>query len=281
MTGRNVAVIGGGTMGIGIAYRFAVAGARVYLVDLDLEHAERSVGRLGDALARAVERGKLTTEDANAAGERLTPAGSVESVPMEPDFIIEAVIEDPDLKTTILRAAEARHPAVLASNTSSISIDELAAGLSNPERFAGMHFFNPVWAIHLVEVVRGTATSDETITRIAAGVAELGMETAIVNDVPGFASTRLGLALGLEAIRMVEEGVAEPADIDRAMELGYRHAMGPLRTGDLVGLDVRLAIAEHLWGVYGDRFEPPRLLREMVAEGKLGKKSGHGFYDWR
>lgn len=281
MTGRNVAVIGGGTMGIGIAYRFAVADARVYLVDLDLEHAERSVGRLGDALARAVERGKLTTEAADAAEERLTPAGSVESVPMEPDFIIEAVIEDPDLKTTILRAAEARHPAVLASNTSSISIDELAAGLSNPKRFAGMHFFNPVWAIHLVEVVRGTATSDETMTRIVAGVAELGMETAIVNDVPGFASTRLGLALGLEAIRMVEEGVAEPADIDRAMELGYRHAMGPLRTGDLVGLDVRLAIAEHLWGVYGDRFEPPRLLREMVAEGRLGKKSGHGFYEWR
>ena len=281
MTGRNVAVIGGGTMGIGIAYRFAVSGARVYLVDLDLGHAERSVGRVTDALKRAVERNRLTTEDADAAGERLTPAGSVESVPMEPDFIIEAVIEDPDLKTTILRAAEARHPAVLASNTSSISIDELAAGLSNPERFAGMHFFNPVWAIHLVEVVRGTATSDETITRIVAGVAELGMETAIVNDAPGFASTRLGLALGLEAIRMVEEGVAESADIDRAMELGYRHAMGPLRTGDLVGLDVRLAIAEHLWGVYGDRFEPPRLLREMVAEGKLGKKSGRGFYDWR
>jgi 3-hydroxybutyryl-CoA dehydrogenase len=280
MTEWNVAVIGGGTMGIGIAYRFVVAGAGVHLVDLDIEHAERSVGGVVAALARAADRGKLAPDQAAAAGDRVTPAGSIDVVPPEPDFVIEAVIEDPDLKTTILTAAERLDPGVLASNTSSISIDQLAAGLGSPERFAGMHFFNPVWAIHLVEVVRGAATSDETIARIVAAVAKLDMEPAIVNDAPGFASTRLGLVLGLEAIRMVEQGVAEPADIDRAMELGYRHPMGPLRTGDLVGLDVRLAIAEHLWGVYGDRFEPPRLLREMVAEGKLGKKSGRGFYDW-
>ena len=280
MTEWNVAVIGGGTMGIGIAYRFAVAGAGVHLVDLDIEHAERSVDGVVAALGRAVDRGKLAPDQAAAAGALVTPAGSIEVVPPQPDFVIEAVIEDPELKATILTAAERLEPGVLASNTSSISIDQLAAGLRSPERFAGMHFFNPVWAIHLVEVVRGAATSDETIARIATAVAKLDMEAAIVNDAPGFASTRLGLVLGLEAIRMVEQGVAEPADIDRAMELGYRHPMGPLRTGDLVGLDVRLAIAEHLWGVYGDRFEPPRLLRDMVAEGRLGKKSGRGFYDW-
>jgi 3-hydroxybutyryl-CoA dehydrogenase len=143
-----------------------------------------------------------------------------------------------------------------------------------------MHFFNPVWAIDLVEVIRGAATSEDTIDTIVEIVASLGMEAAVVNDVPGFASSRLGIVLGLEAIRMVEEGVAAPEDIDKAMELGYRHPMGPLRTGDLVGLDVRLAIAEHLAGVYGERFEPPELLRTMVEEGKLGRKTGEGFYKW-
>jgi len=267
-------------MGVGISYRFAVAGARVHLVDLDLEQARRSVGRVVAALDGAVARGKLTPGESAAAAERLAAAGSVDVVPEGLDLIVEAVLEDPDLKAGVLARAEERRPRVLASNTSSISIDRLAVGLDAPDRFAGMHFFNPVWAIHLVEVVRGGATSDDTIARIVDMVAALDMEAAIVNDSPGFASTRLGLALGLEAIRMVEEGVAEPADIDRAMELGYRYPMGPLRTGDLVGLDVRLAIAEHLWGVYGDRFEPPQLLRDMVAEGRLGKKSGRGFYDW-
>lgn len=280
MANWSVAVVGGGTMGVGIAYRCAVAGAQVHLVDLDLDHAERAVINVKGVLDGAVERGKLGAESAAAASDRLLATGSLDEVPEGLDFIVEAVIEDPDLKAAILSDAERRGPGVLASNTSSISIDRLAAGLEAPDRFAGMHFFNPVWAIHLVEVVRGSATSDETIARIVAAVAALDMESAIVNDAPGFASTRLGLALGLEAIRMVEEGVAEAADIDRAMELGYRYPMGPLRTGDLVGLDVRLAIAEHLSGVYGDRFEPPQLLRDMVAEGNLGKKSGRGFYDW-
>lgn len=280
MTEWGVAVVGGGTMGVGISYRFAVAGARVQLVDLDLEQARRSVEQVLAVLDGAVARDKLSSEQSAMAANRLTAAGSVDAVPEGMDLIVEAVLEDPDLKTDVLARAEGRHPGVLASNTSSISIDRLAAGLAAPDRFAGMHFFNPVWAIHLVEVVRGSATSDETMARIVDMVSALDMEAAIVNDAPGFASTRLGLALGLEAIRMVEEGVAEPADIDRAMELGYRYPMGPLRTGDLVGLDVRLAIAEHLWGVYGERFEPPQLLRDMVAEGRLGKKSGRGFYDW-
>jgi 3-hydroxybutyryl-CoA dehydrogenase len=277
---RSVGVIGGGTMGVGIAYRFAVAGASVYLVDLDLDHAEGSVTAVRAALERAVERGKLDRDAAARAGARVTAMPDIGAVPEALPLIVEAVVEVPDLKADILGRAEGRHPAVLASNTSSISIDALAADLEAPERFAGMHFFNPVWAIDLVEVIRGAATSEDTIDTIVEIVASLGMEAAVVNDAPGFASSRLGIVLGLEAIRMVEEGVAAPEDIDKAMELGYRHPMGPLRTGDLVGLDVRLAIAEHLAGVYGERFEPPELLRKMVEEGKLGRKTGEGFYEW-
>lgn len=277
---RSVGVIGGGTMGIGIAYRFALAGASVYLADLDLEHAEGSVAAVRAAFERAVERGKLDRESADQAGARVTAIPDIGAVPEGLPLIVEAVVEVPELKADILGRAEGRHPAVLASNTSSISIDVLAADLDAPERFAGMHFFNPVWAIDLVEVIRGAATSEDTIDAIIEIVASLGMEAAVVNDVPGFASSRLGIVLGLEAIRMVEEGVAAPEDIDKAMELGYRHPMGPLRTGDLVGLDVRLAIAEHLAGVYGERFEPPELLRKMVEEGKLGRKTGEGFYEW-
>lgn len=277
---RSVGLIGGGTMGIGIAYRFAVAGSAVHIADVDQQHAERSVAAVRAAMEGAVERGKLEREAASVAGARVMATASIDTLPEGLPLIIEAVVEDVGLKRGLLREAEGRRPQVLASNTSSISIDSLADGLAAPESFAGMHFFNPVWAIHLVEVIRGSATSESTIATILEIVGSLGMEAAVVNDSPGFASSRLGIVLGLEAIRMVEEGVAEPADIDKAMELGYRHPMGPLRTGDLVGLDVRLAIAEHLASVYGERFEPPELLRRMVEEGKLGRKSGEGFYEW-
>lgn len=276
----DIGVIGGGTMGVGIAHRFAVHGATVRLVDVDLDAAEAAVERVLVTLEQAVHRERLTAEAANVAAARLHAVAAVDDLPQGLDFIIEAVVEDADLKRSILAVAEGCHPAVLASNTSSISIDALARDLEQPDQFAGMHFFNPVWAIDLVEVIRGEATTDETIDEIRRGVSFLGMEAAVINDSPGFASTRLGVLLGLEAIRMVEAGVAEPGDIDLAMELGYRHPMGPLRTGDLVGLDVRLAIAEHLAGVYGERFEPPALLRTMVAEGKLGRKAGQGFYTW-
>ncbi|MEN8041116.1 MAG: 3-hydroxyacyl-CoA dehydrogenase family protein, partial [Actinomycetota bacterium] len=215
-----------------------------------------------------------------AAIDRIDAVGAVDDLPEGLDLIVEAVIENVDLKRSILASAELRQPAVLASNTSSISIDELAEGLNRPDLFAGMHFFNPVWAMHLVEVIKGESTSQTTLDAIASMVEYLGMEQALINDAPGFATSRLGVLAGIEAIRMVQEGVAGPADIDRAMALGYRHPMGPLMLGDLVGLDVRLKIASHLATVYGDRFEPPELLRSMVAEGKLGKKSGVGFYDW-
>lgn len=267
-------------MGVGIAHRFAARGARVHLVDLDLDHAEASVRRVADTLEGAARRGKLSPEETAAAKARLRPVGTVGELPPDLDLVVEAVVEDVNVKHGVLRAAEERRPTVLASNTSSISIDELASVLERPERFCGMHFFNPVWALHLVEVVKGAATSPRTLERVLEIVGFLGMEAAVVNDAPGFASSRLGLALGLEAIRMVEEGVAEPADIDRAMELGYGYPMGPLRTGDLVGLDVRLAIAEYLATKLGPRFEPPELLRRMVVEGKLGRKTGEGFYRW-
>lgn len=278
--GYRVAVIGGGTMGVGIAYRFATAGSDVLLADVDAVAAAAAVERVHGVIEGAVARGKLDAAEAEAAATRVQPLEDIAVAPAGLDFIVESVFEDFDVKTRVLAVAEEREPAVLASNTSGISIDRMAERLVRPGHFAGMHFFNPVWAISLVEVVRGSATSDETIDRIRDAVDHLGMEAAVVNDAPGFASTRLGLTLGLEAIRMVEEGVAEPADIDRAMELGYRHPMGPLRTGDLVGLDVRLAIAEHLSEHYGERFAPPQLLRDMVAEGRLGKKTGRGFYDW-
>lgn len=276
----DIGVVGGGTMGVGIAHRFSVRGATVRLVDVDLATAEAAAERVLVTLEKAVHRERLTPEAAAGAAARLHPVAAVADLPAGLDFVIEAVVEDADLKRALLTSAERREPAVLASNTSSISIDALARELVWPDRFAGMHFFNPVWAIDLVEVIRGPATAADTIDQIRRGVAFLGMEAAVINDSPGFASTRLGVLLGLEAIRMVEEGVAEPADVDLAMELGYRHAMGPLRTGDLVGLDVRLAIAEHLAGVYGERFEPPALLRSMVADGKLGRKAGQGFYTW-
>ena len=276
----NVGIIGGGTMGVGIAHRFAARGARTTIVDVDLKTAEVAVERVAGTLRTAAERGKLTSEEAEVAVERLEAVGAIDDLDMGLDVIIEAVIEKLDLKRSILGAAESREPRVLASNTSSISIDSLAEALERPGRFAGMHFFNPVWAMHLVEVIEGARTSDATLEAIGHLVEFLGMEQAVIKDAAGFATSRLGVLVGIEAIRMVEEGVAAPQDIDRAMSLGYRHPMGPLMLGDLVGLDVRLEIADHLASVYGDRFTPPELLRSMVARGDLGKKSGSGFYDW-
>ncbi|MFI6386247.1 3-hydroxyacyl-CoA dehydrogenase family protein [Nonomuraea sp. NPDC050540] len=203
-------------------------------------------------------------------------------VPRGVDLVVEAVPEDPKLKVEVLAEAEARagERAVLASNTSSLSIGELAAGLDRPERLIGLHFFNPVPVQKLVEIVVTPGTPDDVLGRAQGWVELIGKTGVVVNDSPGFASSRLGVLLGLEAMRMVEEGVASPEDIDIAMELGYRHPMGPIRLGDLVGLDVRLAIAEYLHRKLGDRFEPPRILREKVAAGELGRKSGKGFYTW-
>ncbi len=274
-----VGVYGGGRMGAGIAHAFLASGSTVVVVENDDAAAEAARDRVTTSLQRAEERGKLS----GPLGEHLQRF-SVTTSPTEladAGLVVEAVPEDTALKQRVLAAVEAAAPeAVLASNTSSLSIGALAAGLSAPDRFLGLHFFNPVPASDLVEIVVGPKTDAALVTAAQGWVAALAKTAITVTDSPGFASSRLGVAIALEAMRMLEEGVASAEDIDTAMTLGYRHPVGPLRTTDLVGLDVRLAIAEHLARELGPRFEPPQLLRDLVAAGKLGRKSGEGFYSW-
>ena len=276
----RVAVVGGGTMGAGITHVLLAAGLPVTLVEASPDDLARARQQVAASLDRAAARGRL---DRPAAEVLAGLTGTVDVADLAgAGLVIEAVPEDPALKGVVLPAVEAAAgpAAVVATNTSSLSIDELAAGLRRPERFVGMHFFNPVPASALVEVVRGRATSPEALAAAHRLAALAGKETIEIADSPGFATSRLGVAIGLEAIRMVQEGVGTPEDIDKAMVLGYRYPMGPLRLGDLVGLDVRLSIAEYLHARLGDRFDPPELLRRMVAEGRLGKKTGRGFYNW-
>lgn len=276
----NIAVIGGGAMGVGIAHAFAASGANATIVEADEERAEEALARVARVFAGAVDRKKMAPDDAAEAAARVSTETSIEALPDDLDAIVEAVPEIEALKREVLTRAEARKPRLLATNTSGISIDALASSLRAPERFIGLHFFNPVWVMALVEVVIGAKTADVTRDAALAMCAQIGKEVVVVRDAPGFASSRLGVMLGLEAMRMVEQGVASPADIDRAMELGYRHPMGPLKLTDLVGLDVRLDIARNLHAAYGERFAPPQILIDKVAAGDLGKKTGRGFYDW-
>ncbi|MFC4785702.1 3-hydroxyacyl-CoA dehydrogenase family protein [Nocardioides sp. MAHUQ-72] len=274
-----VGVYGGGRMGAGIAHAFLTAGCVVTVVENDDAAADAARDRVAASLTRAEERGKLDGPLAEHL-ERLSVTTAAADL-ADAGLVVEAVPEDPALKARVLATVEATAPdAVLATNTSSLSVSDLAAGLADPERFVGLHFFNPVPASDLVEIVVGSKTGAELVTRAQGWVADLGKTAITVTDSPGFASSRLGVAIALEAMRMLEEGVASAADIDTAMTLGYRHPVGPLRTTDLVGLDVRLAIAEHLARELGPRFEPPQLLRDLVAAGKLGRKTGEGFYTW-
>ncbi|MGW7549127.1 3-hydroxyacyl-CoA dehydrogenase family protein [Streptomyces sp. NPDC054770] len=278
---RTVAVVGGGRMGAGIAQSFATAGSAVTVVESGAQAAAAALEWIVGSLRRAAERGHLT-EDAEQVAGRVTVVPTVADLPPEAELVVEAVPEDTALKARLLKAAEEAvgDTAVLATNTSSLSVTDLAAVLRRPDRFLGMHFFNPVPASALVEIVVAPGTAPRTVEAALEWTRALGKQDVVVKDSPGFASSRLGLALGLEAIRMVEEGVAEPEAIDDAMRLGYRHPMGPLRLTDLVGLDVRLAIAEYLHATLGERFAPPRLLRDKVARGELGHKTGQGFYAW-
>jgi len=269
-------VVGAGTMGVGIGYVAAVAGYRVELVEVDPDQAVRARQALDRLVETGVARGKLTGADS----VRTDIVTSLDELAGGPDVVVEAVPERADLKREVLRAAQALRPGLLATNTSSISIGALAAGLDAPDRLLGLHFFNPVPAMALLEVVVGPATSEETTAAGLAVARRLGKEPIVVRDQPGFATSRLGVAVGLEAIRMVEDGVASPADIDKAMVLGYRHPVGPLELTDIVGLDVRLDIARTLHEAYGERFAPPALLVSMVEAGRLGRKSGEGFYRW-
>lgn len=277
-----VAVVGGGRMGAGIAQVFAVAGAEVTIAEADDISAAAAIERVAGGLHRAAEKGKLDA-DPEVVLRRLATVTSLSKIPADAGLVIEAVPELIAAKLAVLTAVEkaVSKTAVLASNTSSLSITDMGAGLDHPQRFIGMHFFNPVPASALVEVVRAPETDGPTLKNVLDWVHTLGKTDVVVKDSPGFATSRLGVALGLEAIRMLEEGIADAESIDRAMELGYRHPMGPLRSTDLVGLDVRLAIAEHLAATLGARFDPPQLLRDKVSHGDLGRKTGQGFYSWR
>ena len=277
-----LAVLGAGTMGHGIAQVAALAGYDVRLTDVSDEALESAMGRVKAQLDKGVELGKVEPDVRDAALGRLRATSDAAEAMAGAEIVVEAVPEVLELKQEILAGAAETVEAntLLATNTSSLSITAIAEAVPGQERVVGMHFFNPVHIMALVEIVRGDRTAPDAVERAREAAERMGKTPIVVVDSPGFASSRLGIALGLEAIRMVEAGVASAEDIDRAMELGYRHPMGPLRLTDLVGLDVRLEIARYLHRELGDRFQPPELLGQMVEEGKLGKKSGRGFYVW-
>lgn len=269
-------------MGHGIAQVAAAAGFKVLLSDLNREALARGVSSIEKNLAKGIQLGKLTEADSDRTLQQIRGTTNLDEC-ARADLIIEAVPERLDLKQDILHQLEvaSAQPFVFASNTSSLSITEISRTSRRPENVIGMHFFNPVHIMRLVEIVVGKQTSDSTTQAVVGAGKRMRKEPIVVKDVPGFASSRLGVALGLEAMRMLEQGVASARDIDTAMELGYNHPMGPLKLTDLVGLDVRLNIAEYLHRELGsETFRPPEVLRRLVSEGKLGKKTGQGFYDW-
>lgn len=282
MTVRQITILGTGTMGRGIAYLSALAGYDTVLFDVEQSALDAARAAVDSILRKGVEKGKVDERDAQDAVGRLQLVPELEPAVSGADLIIEAVPESYELKTDLFGQADlfCGPDTILATNTSSISITRLADHVERRDRFIGMHFFNPPHVMKLIEIVRGDRTSDATVDQVRGIAEKMGKTPIVVRDSPGFATSRLGVAIGLEAIRMLEEGVGSAEDIDRAMELGYNHPMGPLRLTDLVGLDVRLGIAEYLAGTLGPRFEPPQLLRDMVADGKLGKKTGQGFYSW-
>ena len=278
----KVAVLGAGTMGHGIAQVCAASGYRVSVSDPTTAALEKGERGVRDSLDRMVAKGKIDGAAREAVLGRIAWGTELATAVEGAGVVIEAVPEKMELKRELLLRVDGLAPpnALLASNTSSLSITELASTLREPARLVGLHFFNPVPVMELLEIVRGIRTTDATVDQALAFAARVGKTPIVVRDIPGFATSRLGVALGAEAIRMLEQGVASAEDIDRAMELGYRHPMGPLKLTDLVGLDVRLAILDHLHRELGEQFRAPALLRQMVRAGKLGKKSGEGFYKW-
>ena len=279
---RKVLVVGTGTMGQGIAQICALAGYATHMFDADPARIDKAIGVIKSLTDRLVQKGKLLNEARSEMIGMLIAAPDLGPAATEVDLVIEAVPESMDLKIEVLGKIKLFAPerAILASNTSSLSITEIGHRLGAGQRTIGMHFFNPPPVMELLELVRGLETAEETVATGLAVAKRLGKTAIVVNDVPGFATSRLGVSLGAEAMRMVESGVASAADIDKAMELGYRHPMGPLKLTDLVGLDVRLAILEHLHREVGEQFRPPAILRQMVRAGRLGKKTGEGFYRW-
>lgn len=279
---EKIALIGAGTMGHGIAQVAAQAGFDVVLEDVSEEFVSRGLARIRDNLKKGVERGKVTEAEMHAALSRIQTSTNLSDATTA-DLVIEAVVEKLDAKRELLAQLDqiCKPAAILATNTSSLSIASIATATARADRVIGMHFFNPVHIMKLVEVVIASETSQETLSAALDVARRMGKEAITVKDAPGFATSRLGVALGLEAMRMLEQKVASAEDIDKAMVLGYNHPMGPLRLTDLVGLDIRLSIAEYLFEkLNSEAFRPPDILKRKVAEGKLGKKTGEGFYKW-
>jgi 3-hydroxybutyryl-CoA dehydrogenase len=284
-TGASVAtlaVLGTGTMGQGIAQLAVTRGIEARLFDVASAQVELAADAIAAQLGKLVEKGKLDAAARASALARLRRTADLAEACAGVDLVIEAAPESMDLKVELMHKVKACSPAhaLLGSNTSSLSLTELGTRIGAAERTVGLHFFNPPPVMPLLEVVRGLGTTQATVERALAFARQIGKEPIVVRDAPGFASSRLGVAIGAEAMRMLETGVASAADIDKAMELGYRHPMGPLKLTDLVGLDVRLAILEHLHRELGEQFRPPAILRQMVRAGRLGKKVGLGFYRW-
>jgi len=276
-------VVGAGTMGRGIAHVAALAGFDVALSDKDAASVQKALSTIRADMKKGVDKGKLPQAEMDAALERLRESADLCADATRADVVIEAVFEDMELKTKLIAHLDEHMGAksLLGSNTSSLSLTDLARAAKRPDRVVGTHFFNPVHLMTLLEIVAAEQTSAETLEAAKKLAQRLGKTAIVVKDAPGFATSRLGVCLGLEAIRMVEQGVASAADIDTALKLGYRHPMGPLELTDLVGLDVRLNIADYLASkLTGDQYKAPETLRRLVAEGKLGKKSGEGFYRW-
>ena len=277
---KSMAVVGGGTMGVGIVYVFAAADWNVWVVEPDDARAQAMQSTLVQTAQAGLKRGKLNEHRVTHITTGVQRLRSINELPVGLDLVIETVPERLPLKREVLGQIDARLPSIIASNTSALSIDELAHCVKDPGSFLGMHFFNPVWSLAKVELIRGKATSEATLAEARKFADSIGKTSITVKDVPGFATSRLDLIASLEAMRMLQDGVASAEDIDNAMLIAYRHPMGPLRLSDVVGLDVRLDIAMQLSRTLGDRYAPPQMLIDMVARGELGRKSGKGFFDW-
>jgi len=280
MPAKSMAVVGGGTMGVGIVYVFAAAGWNVWVVEPNDASANTLQKTLEETAVAGLKRGKLNESNVAHITTGVQRLRSADELPVGLDLVVETVPERMDIKRVVLGQIDARLPSIIATNTSAMSINELAKCVKDPSSFLGMHFFNPVWSLAMVELIRGDATSASTLAMAQSYSDSIGKTSITVRDVPGFATSRLDLIASLEAMRMLQDGVASAEDIDKAMLIAYRHPMGPLRLSDIVGLDVRLDIARQLSATLGDRYAPPKILEEMVARGDLGRKSGKGFFDW-
>jgi 3-hydroxybutyryl-CoA dehydrogenase len=282
MTMKTIAVIGAGTMGRGIAYAAALGGFETVLQDVNDEILANSLAWIRGAFDEGIRRAKVEPSDRDAALARITTACAIPEAIRDADLIIEAVPEDAQTKRELFALFEknAKPNAILASNTSSLSISDFTDNLSARDRCIGMHFFNPVPKMRLVEIVRTEHTSDETVAACVAVAHRMQKETVVVREAPGFITSRINALIGNEAFHMLEAGVASAADIDKAVKLGLNHPMGPFEMADLVGLDVRLKILEYLHETLGEKYKPSTLLRQYVAQGRLGRKSGRGVYDY-